>query len=269
MTIDQLKWPKTLKIMDRSFLLQDKLSIEDFKLYLGDMYILDYHSGVTRFDITGAQDILITGRYRTNGGFIRMGVYANNLDNEVILALATRHSIIELDWSSTLAPKIIAKYSIMDESIITSLWVNEQYVIVQSSANVTHSQNSTDEEYNATLVFVRGTRTYMNAHVILPHKTMRTAVDFNFDQSLLMSIDEFGITIHELATPMVKVYPIDKATLNKEYKFQITALSVNPFSGRSQICFFDMIFMVVDLQSKVLWPTGFQLPKTYYANYPG
>lgn len=182
-------WPTTLKIMDRSFLFQDKLSMTDFKLYLGDMYILDEHSGVTRFDITKAQDILITGRYRTNSGYIRLGVFANNLDNEVILALATSHSIVEVDWSNTIAPKIIAKYSIMDSSIITSLWVNEQYVIVEASANITHEHNGTDEFYNATLVFVRGTRTYMNAHIMLPHRSARTAVDLDFDKSLMMTID--------------------------------------------------------------------------------
>lgn len=53
----------------------------DFQVYLGDMYILDYHTGVTRFDITPAQDIVITGRYRTDSGYHRMGVYSNNLDN--------------------------------------------------------------------------------------------------------------------------------------------------------------------------------------------
>ena len=94
MVLPSIYWPKTLKVMDRSFLFQDKLSMTDFKLYLGDMYILDYHSGVTRFDITPAQDILITGRYRTNSGYIRMGVFSNNLDNEVLLALATTHSIV-------------------------------------------------------------------------------------------------------------------------------------------------------------------------------
>jgi len=94
MIVKNWKYPVTLKIMDRSFLLQDKLSITDFKVYLGDMYILDYHSGVTRFDITGAQDILITGRYRTNSGYVKMAVYSSNLDSDFLLALATRHSIV-------------------------------------------------------------------------------------------------------------------------------------------------------------------------------
>ncbi len=30
-----------------------------------------------------------------------------------------------------------------------------------------------------------------------------------------------------------------------------------------------MVFIVVDVNSKVLWPTGLHLPDTYYANFPG
>jgi hypothetical protein len=73
--------PWTIKVIDRSFLHQDKLTITDFQVYLGDMYILDYHTGVTRFDISPSQDILITGRYRTDSGYHRLGVYSNNLAN--------------------------------------------------------------------------------------------------------------------------------------------------------------------------------------------
>jgi hypothetical protein len=80
--------PWTIRVMDRSLLHQDKLSIEDFKVYLGDIYVLDYHSGVIRFDITLSQQIVITGRYRTDSGFNKMGVYSNNLDNEFLLVLA-------------------------------------------------------------------------------------------------------------------------------------------------------------------------------------
>ena len=77
------------------------------------MYILDYHTGVTSFDITPSQNIIIKGRYRTDGGYQRMGIYTNNLDNEVLLALANQHGIYEVDWSNQLRPVIIAKYSIM------------------------------------------------------------------------------------------------------------------------------------------------------------
>jgi hypothetical protein len=52
----------------------------DFKVYLGDMYILDYHSGVISFDITPSQKIIIKGRYRTDSGYQAMAIYTNNLD---------------------------------------------------------------------------------------------------------------------------------------------------------------------------------------------
>jgi hypothetical protein len=64
--------PWTIRVMDRSFLHQDKLFIMDFEVYLGDIYL---HSGVIKFDITSAQTIVIVGRYRTDSGFTKLGVY--------------------------------------------------------------------------------------------------------------------------------------------------------------------------------------------------
>lgn len=81
MSVNNPLKPWTIRVMDRSFLHQDKLSIMDFDVYLGDIYILDYHSGVIRFDITTSQTIVITGRYRTDSGFRRMGVYSSNMVN--------------------------------------------------------------------------------------------------------------------------------------------------------------------------------------------
>ena len=111
--------------MDRSYLYQDKLSITDLKIYLGDIYILDYQSGVISFDITPSQNIVIKGRYRTESGYHRMGIYSNNMANEILLALANDHGIYEVDWTDQIRPVIIAKYSLMENSRVTSLWVNE------------------------------------------------------------------------------------------------------------------------------------------------
>lgn len=30
-----------------------------------------------------------------------------------------------------------------------------------------------------------------------------------------------------------------------------------------------MMFVVVDVNSMAIWPTGIQVPDTYYANFPG
>lgn len=163
--VDPFK-PRTLKVMDRSYLLQARLSITDCKLYMGNMYLLDYHSGVIIFDITESQHILITGRYRSDSGYIRMGVYSGNLDDHTLFALATDHAVYEVDFTNQLQPQIITKYTLMANSSVSQVFVNEDYVFVQLSANVTTSTNGT-AWYNSTMIFSRGTRSYMNAYEIL------------------------------------------------------------------------------------------------------
>lgn len=58
------KRPWTLKVIDRSLLHQTELSISDFQMYLGDIYLLDSRRGLYRMDITIHQQIIITGRYQ-------------------------------------------------------------------------------------------------------------------------------------------------------------------------------------------------------------
>jgi hypothetical protein len=212
--------PWTIKVMDRSFIHQEKLSITDFRIYLGDMYILDWHTGVISFDITPSQNIVIKGRYRTAGGYHKLAVYANNLDNEVLLAMANDHGIYEVDWTNQIKPVLMAKYSLMEGSRVSSLWVNEEYIACQLKANVTNSTNQT-EEYHSTIVFDRGTRTYTNAYATIHHSSNRAIIDMNLEHNMLLSIDEDSIDTYFVDEPMVTLYPSDPKSLNTEFKFRI------------------------------------------------
>jgi hypothetical protein len=218
--------PWTIKVMDRSFIHQEKLSITDFRIYLGDMYILDWHTGVISFDITPSQNIVIKGRYRTAGGYHKLAVYSNNLDNEVLLAMANDHGIYEVDWTNQIKPVIMAKYSLMEGSRVSSLWVNEEYIACQLKANVTNSTNQT-EEYHSTIVFDRGTRTYTNAYAVIHHSSNRAIIDMNLEHNMLLSIDEDSIDTYFVDEPMVTLYPSDPKSLNTEFKFRIEGLSRN------------------------------------------
>lgn len=81
MTVNDPMRPRTLKVIDRTFLHEDKLSITDFKIYYGLIYILDSNNGVSALGITKSQHVLILGRYRTDSGFKKMGIYTGNLDH--------------------------------------------------------------------------------------------------------------------------------------------------------------------------------------------
>ncbi len=206
--------PRTLKVMDRSYLHQAKLSITDFKLYMGNMYILDYHSGVIVFDITPAQHILIIGRYRTDSGFIRLGVFSSTLDNQVLFALATRSAVYEVDFSNQIRPKIITKYSLMSNSSVYQVSLNEEYVIVQFSANATTAGNGTTW-YNSSIVFSRGTRSYLNAYEILEHNSSNVILDFERSSNLILVIEPDYMRLYRLNRPILSVRPTNNNTLNK------------------------------------------------------
>lgn len=205
--------PWTIRVMDRSFLHQDKLSITDFEVYLGDIYILDYFSGVIKFDISPQQTIVIVGRYRTDSGYTKLGVYSNNLDNEFLFVLAHNHSIIEVDWSNQIQPQIVTKYSIPDNSQIADLWVNEQYVVVQLTANLTNEKQQ-ELTYQSTYVFTRGSRTYTNAYAAIPHIS-NAFVDLNRDTNQILTIDALGLYIYHLSSPIVTINPTSQDLLNK------------------------------------------------------
>lgn len=94
-------------------------------------------------------------------------------------------------------------------------------------------------------------------------------LDFERSTNLVLVIEETYTRLYRLNMPILSVWPTNKATLGKEYKFTIQGLSVNTYTSRSLVCSFTMAFTVVDINSMTLWKTGLTLPSTYYTNYPG
>jgi len=128
--------------------------------------------------------------------------------------LANRHAIYEVDFTNQLKANIVAKYSIMSESHIHSLWVNNDYVIAQITANVTSTTNETTL-YNSTMVFSRGTRSYLNAHEVFDHKSSNVIIDLQREDNLLLIIEEHQTSLHKLNVPLLLVYPVDSSVLGK------------------------------------------------------
>lgn len=148
----------------------------DIQMYLGDIYLLDHRKGLYRMDITIHQQIIITGRYEASG-FTRFGVYSNNLDDAFEIALANSHSIYEIDWSVTSKPVLMTKYSLLPNSYIEQLAINEDYVVVQSYTQSNSSGLLTT--YNYTWIFNRGDRTYSKAFQVISHDTVKTFIELN------------------------------------------------------------------------------------------
>ena len=155
-------------MIDRSFIHAKTFAITDVKVYMGDIFVLDYLNGLYRFDFMKNQEVRITGRYDKDG-FYKFNVYSNNLENELIVALANSHAVYEIEWYNRLSPILINKYSLMEHSNVKQVLLNDRYVIVQSTVNATDDQSAM-YEIDYTWIFSKGSRTYANAYHIINHK---------------------------------------------------------------------------------------------------
>lgn len=102
-------------------------------------------------------------------------MYSNNLDDKFELALANDHKVYEIDWSNIEDPILLTKYSLMPDSVVRQVFLNERFVIVLSSAYVASTQ------YNYTWILSRNDRTYTKAFQVIKHDTSNTFVDLNLD----------------------------------------------------------------------------------------
>lgn len=168
------------------------MRISDVQIYLGEIYILDDKKGLYRVRITTQEDLLFTGHYEAKG-FNRFTVYSNNLDDTFELALANSYSVYEIDWSELDAPKLLNKYSLMPNSKVNQIFLNNRFLVVNSVTNFNETSL-----YNYTWIFTRGSRTYSNAFLTISHNTSEAFVDFNEGLSHLIVMDSYQFTNYKI-----------------------------------------------------------------------
>jgi len=83
----------------------------------------------------------------------------------------------------------------------------------------------------STYVFSRGARTYTNAYVAIPHPDFHAFVDFERDNSQLLTFDTVGMAVYQLSTPVVSLFPQNADLLGKPFIFTIFAESKNEYTG--------------------------------------
>ena len=117
-------------------------------------------------------------------GFTRLAVYSPNLDNHIELAITNTHAVHEIDWTDLEEPLLLNKYSILPDSLVSQVFLNDRFIFVRSTA----SDGSTN--FNYTWTFTRGDRTFSRAFAVMQHKSDQTLVDFNSELSYLMIISD-------------------------------------------------------------------------------
>jgi hypothetical protein len=258
--------PWIIKVIDRSFVSQESLAIADLRIYKQDVYLLDAKKGLYRFDFSRGMDIILTGIYRANQGFTKVAVYQSTLDGRELIALANSHAVYEIDWTNPSKPQEAGKYSLLHGSYVRSLWLNEDFVIVQASANVTYGAGFMINNY--TWVLDRGDRTYGTAFKVVDHKHWNAFTHFNRRDNQLMIADEKGIVTYQLTVPYLSVISHNPGNQNKTFNAVVEALSKDPY-GDDFVCSVRLNLTFVAPESKSLFLTPDRTSSTYHAVYPG
>ena len=128
--------------------------------------------GVHRIRIKGYEQLVYEGLYEAKG-FNRMAVFSPNLDNHIELAISNTHAVHQIDWTDLNEPFLINKYSVLPDSKISQVFMNDRFIFVRSSALDSGSW------YNYTWTFTRGDRTFSRAFAVISHSSDATFVDFN------------------------------------------------------------------------------------------
>lgn len=223
-----------LSIIDRTFLNLKALRIMDAEIYLDDIFVLDFDTGLFRLDILQSQRVAITGRYRENG-FYKFGVYSDDLQDECIIALANKHTVYEIDWHQISKPTLINKYSLMENSTIKQILLNDNYLFVQSSAMAKNDTNPSFE-IDYTWIFTKGSRTYLNAYHIIDHNSSIVEIEFDRQKNRLFIADQQGLTLREINEARLVLHFLNQSLVGKEEQIVVQARSYDAHSNESFVC---------------------------------
>jgi hypothetical protein len=255
--------PWVVGLIDRTFLGVSRLWISDVSIYLGQIYILDQLKGVHRVYISGSEDLHYQGLYEARG-FSRLAVYSPNLDNRIELALASSHAIYEVDWTDIEDPRLLSKYSLLPDSTVHQLFLNDRFVFVRSTSR----DGAATLSY--TWTFMRGDRTFSRAFAVMAHLSDAIRVDFNPELSYLMVISEEAILNFAYDDPsFILQLDANPALFDKVRSFDLTAISSDPNSGGNLSCSLTVNFTLLEENNRTMWAVGGAPPSKFTANYPG
>jgi hypothetical protein len=255
-----------LRIIDRTFLNLKALRIMDAELYLDDIFLLDYDTGLFRMNILQSQRVEVTGRYR-DAGFVKFGVYSDNLQDQLVIALANKHSVYEIDWHIMSKPTLINKYSLMENSNIKQIFLNDRYLIVQSAADAYNATNP-KFEIDYTWVFSKGSRTYLNAYHVINHNSSIVEVDFDRQNSRLYIADEKGLTLRQIGDARLTLHYIGDDKYGKSEEITLFADSFDWNSNETFRCQEKFTVFFVSKENMTIFPTGLDPTDVYSVNYP-
>ena len=212
--------PQLLDVIDHTFFELEKLSIADYQIHMGLIYILAYNKAIYELRITRDQHIQIRSIFPIQLDVTKFRVDQLGFNDDLNVVVTNGNTIYQFEWDVTTPATLVAKYTLIPNSEVKQIFVDYNYVIaaVDSVLN--------DELVRRTWVFTRRTLSYLNAYNVF-HAPLDTPHIIHWDQhGRTLQIFHLYSSINvQLSLPFLDVKPVSAAMANKSEEYTVIASS--------------------------------------------
>lgn len=116
--------PYLLDVIDHTVLGGSTLSIADFTVYDGLMYVLSYGKGLYELRLAPNQRVEIRTFFEIRMDVNRFAINRLGFNDDLKVVFSNGNNLYQYDWIIGKAPTLTAKYSIMPNSEVENLFID-------------------------------------------------------------------------------------------------------------------------------------------------
>lgn len=232
--------PQLLDVIDHTYAKQKGFSISDYQILNGDVYILNHNNGIYRIHMNAIQRPVIKSFFSVQLDATRFRIDQLGANEDLYLIISNGNTAYQYDWDLLGQPTLTTKYSLMPQSQVEKIFVDYNFVIVQSLHNISNTI------HRKVWVYTRYTFSYTHAYA---------SFDVYSNMSYMIQWEQNGNTLHiftdqitfnvKLYKPTIKINPVLASMAGKTEEFLITANSSGD-GGKYKDCSIKMKFIYLD-----------------------
>jgi hypothetical protein len=259
--IDPLK-PQLLDVIDHTFLELSKLSIADYQVSQGLIYILAYNKGIYELRLTRDQHLQIRSFLPLQLDINRFRVDQLGFNDDLNVVATNGNTIYQFEWDVTTPPTLVAKYTLIPNSYVKQIFVDYNFVIASVDSIIN------DQLERRTWIFTKRTLSYLNAYNVF-HAPLNAPHIIHWDQhgrtlQIFHLYNSFNI---KLSLPYLDVKPVAADMAGKTEAYTVIATSFGD-EGEKLNCTEKFNFIYVAPGDTRIIKTGLWFSEEIYVDSP-
>lgn len=259
--------PYLLDVIDHTVLGGSSLSIADFTVYDGFLYVLAYGKGLYELVLTPNQRVEIRSFFEIRMDVNRFAINRLGFNDDLNVVFSNGNNLYQYDWIIGKPPVLTNKYGLMPNSEVENLFIDEQFIVL--SARAYYHDEFIDAQYRHIWVFTPRTTSWTNAFATwqLPYEG-NFPMHYHQHLSVLTVFGNYLSLNIKLYLPFMQINPIMTSLLNKQVEVVITGTSRERSDNSSKVCTQILNVVVINSTNQTIFGTGLLGREKYVVDSP-